>query len=149
MRVHEIADSLSGQEISPKSTFSKQTLDELLSSCSPENNGFCGNRLYSLGHILLTGNMSADRLVEVLHSKKDNHVKLTFFTTKRRGSPAFRRWEESARLDVSFIGNFSSLNFYFSLNLHHILYYNLEKEGGEKEYGSNFEIEIVDRPKGK
>lgn len=79
MRVHEIADSLSGQEVSPKSTFSKRTLDELLSSCSPDNSGFCGSRLYSLGHILLTGNMSADRLVEVLHSKRDNHVELTFF----------------------------------------------------------------------
>lgn len=42
-----------------------------------------------------------------------------------------------------------SLKFYFSLNLHHKLYYNLEKKGGEKQHGSNFEIEIINGSKGK
>ena len=40
---------------------------------------------------------------------------------------AFRRGEESARSDVSFIGKISSLKFLLPLDLHHILYYNLEK----------------------
>lgn len=53
------------------------------------------------------------------------------------------------RSDVSSIGKIFSLKLYLSLDLHHVLYYNLRKKGGEKQHGSNFEIEIVDRPKGK
>ena len=46
-------------------------------------------------------------------------------------APAFRRGEESAQSVVSFIGKISSLKFLLPLDLHHILYYNLEKKSGE------------------
>ena len=47
-------------------------------------------------------------------------------------APAFRRGEESGRSDVSSIGKIFSLKLYLSLDLHHVLYYNLRKKGGEK-----------------
>ena len=88
MRTKEIAGSLMGQKVSLESTFTPNKLNELIENSVITYDGYVGNQLKSYGKIILVGNCSKDRSVEVFHCKRDNHVELSFVhdSKKLRGN---------------------------------------------------------------
>lgn len=78
MRTQEIADSLVGQKISIASTFTPEKLNTLIENSFLTYDGYRGSKLKLLGNIILIGNGYKNRSIEVLHSKRDNHIELVF-----------------------------------------------------------------------
>ena len=75
MRAQDIIQSLTGQKVSQKSTFLPHTLNNLIHDISHKTRD---NRsmLVSLGHIILIGNSSFDRSIEVCCSKRNYHIEI-------------------------------------------------------------------------
>lgn len=75
MSAQDIIRSLTGQKVSQKSTFLPHTLNNLIRNISRKTR-YNGSKLISLGHIILIGNCSCDRAIEVCYSKRDHHLEI-------------------------------------------------------------------------
>ena len=75
MSVQDIIQSLTGQKVSQKSTFLPHTLNNLMHDISHKTRDN-SSMLVSLGCIILVGNCSCDRAIEVCCSKRNYHLEV-------------------------------------------------------------------------
>lgn len=75
MNAQDIIRSLTGQKVSQKRTFLPHTLNNLIHDISHKTRDN-SSMLISLGHIILTGNGSYDRAIEVCCNKRNYHLEI-------------------------------------------------------------------------